>query len=316
MPAVIDVHHHHVPQSLVERLRQEAPAGDRRLVSEAISITLSEVLSDLERHWADMDQAGIDQAVFHQCALNVFGSEVCRWMNDAGYAMSQRWPARFIPAAHFAPQDGAGAVQELERAVEQLGFRVVALPTSTLGVPLDHPAMEPIWARLDAWRVPVILHPALRPKGGRRHAIASTAASPASPTSRRRWCASFMPSCPVGPTSAWSYPTRGAPFRISRAPMAKTAQEQTHYQTTREMEKALGACTLIAVATAPGRRRCAFWGRWRGGTTSSSAPTIRWKPKTRPTCRNTGDWSATWGLSPTAVLGATLAGLLGQAGRP
>ncbi|MCL6564232.1 MAG: amidohydrolase family protein [Firmicutes bacterium] len=335
MPPVIDVHHHYVPQSLVDRLRQDAPAGDRRLVSETISITLSEVLSDLERHWADMDQAGIDQAVFHQCALNVFGTEVCRLMNDAGHAMSRRWPDRFIAAAHLAPQDGPDAVQELERAVEQLGFRVVALPTSTLGLPLDDPAMEPIWARLDAWRVPVILHPALRPKGAEtRYSLERSIAREADIAAAVvRLIYAILPRWPhlrvVVPHSGGAFPYLKGRVAMFYEPsqgttpawlrqMAKTAQEQTQYQTTGELEKALECLYFDCCGHGAWAPPLRFLGQVVGWDHVVFGTDYPLEAKNAANLNEYRKLVSDLGLGPAeeaAVLGVTFKDLLGQAGR-
>lgn len=162
---VIDAHHHFVPEEILTRLRSENKEGGRRLVTDTISITLRDDLFDTDAQMHHMSTAGIDAAVFHQCALNVFGTEVCAIMNDAGQHNMRRYPGRFLAAAHVAVQDGDRGVRELERAVEELGLTAVALPTSTLGIFLDDPRMDPFLTRINDWQIPLILHPALRPQG-------------------------------------------------------------------------------------------------------------------------------------------------------
>lgn len=162
---VIDTHHHFVAEEIMTRLNSENQGKGRRLVNDTISITLRDDLFDLDKQMQDMTEAGIDAAVFHQCALNVFGTDVCEIMNDAGHQYMRRYPGRFLAAAHVAVQDGEPALVEMERAIEKLGLLAVALPTSTLGIYLDDPRMDPFLERINDWQVPLILHPALRPKG-------------------------------------------------------------------------------------------------------------------------------------------------------
>jgi predicted TIM-barrel fold metal-dependent hydrolase len=151
-------------------------------VTDTISITLQDKLFDLDAHLADMDASGVDAALLHNASLNVFGQPACDALNEASADAARRHPGRFIACGHLAPQE-AGSLDRLTRAVETLGLRAVALPTSTLGLGVDDPALTPLYDRLASWNLPLVLHPALRPSGadtryqrerslGREHDIA------------------------------------------------------------------------------------------------------------------------------------------------
>ena len=140
------------------------PAASARLVNDRISITLNPDIADLDAHLRAMDHAGVDVAVLTQSGVSVLGPATCRTLNDGLAEVAARYPDRIVPCAHVDLED-EGAVEELDRCVESLGYRVVALPCSTPTLDLDDPSLDPLWARLDALALPVILHPAQLPRG-------------------------------------------------------------------------------------------------------------------------------------------------------
>ncbi|MGH9087059.1 MAG: amidohydrolase family protein [Acidimicrobiales bacterium] len=163
MSPVIDVHHHFLPDGVVARLRRKAGGGPR-LVDDRISITLHPALSDVDAHLAAMDEAGVDLALLTYSGVSVLGPEVCREVNEGLAAVVAAHPGRLRAAAHVDLED-AGATDELARCVDDLGFGAVALPSSTPTVALDDPTLDPLWAAIGELDVPVVLHPALLPRG-------------------------------------------------------------------------------------------------------------------------------------------------------
>lgn len=161
--ALIDVHHHFVPEAVHAQLRAMA-GGAGRLVNDQISITLPANLSDAEAHLEAMDAAGIVAALLTYSGLSVLGSDLCRSLNEGFAELGGRYAGRFVGTAHVDLRDPA-APAELERAVGDFGFPAVALPCSAGEVDLDDPSLDPLWEMVDHLATPVILHPALRPRG-------------------------------------------------------------------------------------------------------------------------------------------------------
>jgi aminocarboxymuconate-semialdehyde decarboxylase len=90
--------------------------------------------------------------------------ELSRIANDEMAELVARYPDRFIGAAACVPMnDIDAAISELDRAIEQLGFRSVQIYTDIQGRPLDDPGIAPIFDRAAALDIPVLLHPVRGP---------------------------------------------------------------------------------------------------------------------------------------------------------
>lgn len=162
-PPRIDVHHHFLPERVMERLREKA-GGAPRLVDDRISMTLSPLLSDVQSHLDCMDAAGVDTAVLTYSGVSVLGADYCRDINDGLAEVSAKYPGRLRGTAHVDLDDPA-APDELARCVTDLGFAAAALPCSTPATALDSPSLDRLWSVVADLDIPVILHPALLPTG-------------------------------------------------------------------------------------------------------------------------------------------------------
>lgn len=90
--------------------------------------------------------------------------ELSRIANDEMADLVSRHPDRFIGAAACIPMNNIqGALDELERAVRDLGFVAVQLYTEVQGRPLDDPEFTPVLDRIAALDIPLLLHPARGP---------------------------------------------------------------------------------------------------------------------------------------------------------
>jgi predicted TIM-barrel fold metal-dependent hydrolase len=92
------------------------------------------------------------------------GLEVAQAANEELAQIAKRYPGRFIPYAAVPLTDVEGAVNELERALTQLGHRGVGLSASCNGISLDDPHFAPLLECAARRDVPVILlpnHPSL-----------------------------------------------------------------------------------------------------------------------------------------------------------
>ena len=86
--------------------------------------------------------------------------ELARMANDELAELVQRHPDRFVTAGACLPMsDVEAAVREAERAIDTLGFRAVEIFTDINGRPVDAPEFHPLYERMAAYDLPILLHP-------------------------------------------------------------------------------------------------------------------------------------------------------------
>ncbi|MFM1887067.1 MAG: hypothetical protein RL026_2224 [Pseudomonadota bacterium] len=132
---------------------------------------IMEGLADLgDLRLAHMDAAGIDRQIIAltspgvQCFDAATGTRLATETNDILADACRRHPDRFTGMAAVAPQDVAGAVKEMERAVRTLDMRAVILNGHTRGEYHDMPKFWPLFEAAEALGVPIYLHPNSPPK--------------------------------------------------------------------------------------------------------------------------------------------------------
>jgi aminocarboxymuconate-semialdehyde decarboxylase len=96
------------------------------------------------------------------------GAESARIQNDNVAAAAATNPSRFVPLGATVPlQDMDLALAEMDRAIDELGFRGLQIGGTIDGANLDEPRFRPFWAAVEAKGVPVIIHPNGFPEGQR-----------------------------------------------------------------------------------------------------------------------------------------------------
>ena len=135
-------------------------------------------LEDLgESRIAAMDADGIDMQllllgspgvqVFDAATATSLASEANDYASDA----CARLPTRFAALAAIAPQDPAGAVRELTRAIKLPGIKGAMINSHTRGEYLDAPKYLPLFEALETLDLPLYIHP--REPAGAMNAIMS-----------------------------------------------------------------------------------------------------------------------------------------------
>jgi len=129
-------------------------------------------LFDLDARFRAMDIAGDGYAQIintanppvEQLAGPKEALELSRIANDEMAALVTRYPDRFAGAAACVPlNDVDSALAELDRAVHELGLLGVQIYTDVNGRPLDDPQFIPLFDRIAALDVPILLHPVRGP---------------------------------------------------------------------------------------------------------------------------------------------------------
>ena len=159
---IVDVHHHYMPATLFDRLA--AQAGGRRIVTNEISLTLHPSRKDLEAHLNVMDEAGVTVSILTD-QVQVLGAEVARLLNDGIADVERKQPTRFRGCIHLPIHEPDAAKRELQRGIDELGLRAVALLACHLDVQLDNPTMNPLYEVIQQHHLPIVIHPQSKPTG-------------------------------------------------------------------------------------------------------------------------------------------------------
>jgi aminocarboxymuconate-semialdehyde decarboxylase len=175
-PTAVDIHAHYFPErffSIVEeagqpfdaRIDRSHAAGPVIEVKGTRTLPLEVTYWDLEPRIKAMNRAKVDVHALSLTAPMVYfadgptGLRLARAVNDAMDAAHTAYPDRFVGCATLPMQDPKLALQELERVKDLRGIRGIYLGTNVNGRDLSEPDFAPIFARCEALRLPVLLHP-------------------------------------------------------------------------------------------------------------------------------------------------------------
>jgi aminocarboxymuconate-semialdehyde decarboxylase len=169
----IDAFAHILPSAYLARLERqlEQTMDPSRLAYYREGVfAFDPVLTDLDARWRKMDTIEPRGEYAQVLVLAVppleevgppgVAAELARLANDEMADLVRRFPDRFAGFAAALPLgDVEDAARELDRALTQLGALGAQLYTNVLGVPLDDPRFEPLFARLEETDRAVWLHP-------------------------------------------------------------------------------------------------------------------------------------------------------------
>lgn len=169
----IDIHAHVVDRKYIDTLEKDlsltsekTPSGQTLLRRNGYTFLWHrEGMFDLDARLRTMDEQDIDMRVLSLSTPNVYewtGTrqvEMTRYMNDITAALVRRHPDRFAGLGSLPLDDVDASLRELERITGELDLCGVMIGSNVAGIPINHPKFEPLWAKLDALRLPVFEHP-------------------------------------------------------------------------------------------------------------------------------------------------------------
>jgi aminocarboxymuconate-semialdehyde decarboxylase len=123
---------------------------------------------DIDHRLKVMDKQGIDMRVLSLSSPNVYDwqgarqVEMARLMNDATAAIVRAHPDRFAGMGSLPLADVDSSLKEIDRIVA-IGLHGVMIGSNVGGVQVNDRRFEPVWARIDALRLPVFEHPMFPP---------------------------------------------------------------------------------------------------------------------------------------------------------
>lgn len=162
---IVDVFCHFFPaRFLAERNRRAGPSFDTQY---AKYYRANRGLTDLDVRFRILDKFPDVRQLLTIAGPNIESItegrdtvELARMANDGLADLVTRYPDRFISAGACLPMnDVDAALREADRAIRDLGFRAVEVFTDINGRPLDSPTFYPLYEKMQAYDLPILLHP-------------------------------------------------------------------------------------------------------------------------------------------------------------
>jgi len=144
---IIDSHSHWLPEEIINNAH-----------------FFSKSWGDIESQVEMMREKGIDRAVLSyptsDAHLKIGSiSQVARIYNDNVSGIIRRYPDKFIGAAVLPVDNSQDMLDELKRAIEELGFKAASLASSYNGRYLDDEMFFPLYEYAQKNNIPVFVHP-------------------------------------------------------------------------------------------------------------------------------------------------------------
>jgi aminocarboxymuconate-semialdehyde decarboxylase len=181
----IDIHAHWYPRQWVALLEKEGASigaeigrnarGQVTFAVPGYRQNFQEQYIDLPTRLKMMDEARVDVHALSLTSPMIywappeFGAKLAQVYNDGLAAAHVKYPDRFLGLATVPMQAPGLAVKEVDRAALLPGVRGIYMGTHVMGRNLDDEAFRPVYARCEALRLPIFLHP-LNPVGADRMA--------------------------------------------------------------------------------------------------------------------------------------------------
>jgi predicted TIM-barrel fold metal-dependent hydrolase len=164
---IVDVFCHHVSPSNIEtiekgRWEREGKTPDKG-GPKKFSCPIQN--ADPEVRLSIMDKYGVNvQAVsLTMESLDGFDAEtaaaICKRANSDNYALCTAYPDRFVNVCAISLLNINSAMNELDRAINELDCRGVTVATNQNGKGLDSPEYLPFYEKLTRHDLPLLLHP-------------------------------------------------------------------------------------------------------------------------------------------------------------
>ena len=185
MTKIIDVHWHHVPKAFADAVVSgEVPVAGQVVTKDDGSALvkldngfkqpLPPFLTDPDTIIADLDKAGIDAAcasiappLSHLDCDPQIALGVSRAINDAYAEVAEQHNGRIIPLGNVPLQDVDLALQELQRVVDDYGFKGIQVGSNIGGKNLGDESLFRFWEKVRELDLVVFSH-GLSPLGPER----------------------------------------------------------------------------------------------------------------------------------------------------
>jgi len=159
----IDIFPHIIPIKYKEALYKAAPPGF--YIQNVVDATPT--LFDLDARFQIMDKyEGLMQVLtlsappVEMIADSKKAVELAKLANDGMAELVLKYPSRFVAAVACLPMNNIdAALEEVDRAINDLKFRGVQIYTPINGKPLDSPEFLPLYEKMSQYNLPIWIHP-------------------------------------------------------------------------------------------------------------------------------------------------------------
>jgi uncharacterized protein len=159
---IIDAYAHISPPRYTEFIRQKYPVMYNNMLGGCVP------LYNMDERFKIMDAyEGLVQVLtigpvppIEHFANEQQTVELARMANDEMAELISKHRNRFVTAIALLPMNNPeAALEETDRAINQLGFRGIYVHTNINGKPLDSPEFLPLWDKMAKYNLPVYIHP-------------------------------------------------------------------------------------------------------------------------------------------------------------
>src|ERR1700682_1013068 len=172
----LDLHTHYYPEVYFQKIRalpsefsfDISPSGQTIITYRgARFFGVTPPMTDVAKRLEDMDRVRIDVEVVSLSTPNVFFTDaehqpgIARMVNDAYAELIARYPARFKGFASIPMDAPDAALNELQRAIDELKLNGVILLSNIGGKPLTSPEYRPFFVEANRMKLCILLHPML-----------------------------------------------------------------------------------------------------------------------------------------------------------
>ncbi len=176
----IDIHSHVFDRGYFDAMLRDmvlqvekTPSGQTLLRKDGYTyMWWRDAFFDIDERLRVMDAQGIDMRALSLSSPSVYDwsgerqVEMARYMNDVTAKIVQSHPDRFFGLGTLPLSDIEASLIELDRLTLELGMKGVMMGSNVAGMQLNHERFEPIWAKIDALKLPVFEHPMFPPNVG------------------------------------------------------------------------------------------------------------------------------------------------------
>jgi len=160
---VIDFEHHYTPLETWTKRGGKKGQVVRMFSPEGKEIRpLYDADHDIELHLKYMDMAGIDVAVLSK---NLDNLEEAKLYNESCAKVVRQYPERLVGFANTLPLRGQPALDELDRAIQELGMRGVTIRAQEDAHALDSRELWPFYEKVSRLDIPIFVHVSLAAPG-------------------------------------------------------------------------------------------------------------------------------------------------------